>query len=211
VRRAALVALALASIGAAARALPPPILEIDAEQRLMVGRLAAVLDEETVARQLESGLTTTFFFRVEAAGRVLGGARVDVRYDLWDEVFEVAALGAGGRGERATLAGRAALEAWWSGLELVVAERGSLGASAPRELVLALEVVPFSASEQDDAQRWFARSFGDSAASAGPRVTDPAERRGDSLEKVLGVLMATSIRGSALYTTRWAVAVTGGR
>ena len=59
--------------------------------------------------------------------------------------------------------------------------------------------------------RWFVRSFGDRATGAGPQVTDPAERRGDSLEKVLGVLMATSIRSSALYTTRWAVAVTGGQ
>lgn len=210
-RRAALIALTLASVCAAARAVPPPRVVIDAEQRLVVGKLVAILDEDAVARQLESGLTTTFFFRIEAAGQVLGGARVDVRYDLWDEVFEVAAVGADLRGERATLAGRAALAAWWSGLELVVAERDSLAAPRPRELVLALEVVPFSASEQDDAQRWFVRSFGESATKTGPQVTDPAERRGDSLEKVLGVLMATSIRSSALYTTRWAVAVTKGQ
>jgi hypothetical protein len=211
VRRAALVALMLASLCGAARAVTPPQVTVDAGQRLVAGALPSVLDEAAVARQLESGLTTTFVFRVEVAGRLLGGARVDVRYDLWNEVFEVAVVGADGRGERATLAGRAALQTWWSGLELVVADRGSLTAAGPRELVLALEVVPFSASEQDDAQRWFVRSFGDRATGAGPQVTDPAERRGDSLEKVLGVLMATSIRSSALYTTRWAVAVTGGR
>jgi len=211
VRRAALVALTLASVCGAARALPPPGVSLDAGQRLVVGRLAAILAEEAVARQLESGLTTTFVFRAEVAGRVLGGARVDVRYDLWDEVFEVVAVGADGRGERVALAGRKALETWWSGLELVVAERGSLTPPGPRELVLALEVIPFSASEQDDAQRWFVRSFGATATSDGPQVTDPAERRGDSLEKVLGVLMATSIQGSALYSARWAVAVTGGR
>jgi len=211
VRRGVLVALALASLCAAARAAPPPGVSLDAGQRLVAGRLAAVLAEEAVARQLESGLTTTFVFRVEVTGRVLGGARVDVRYDLWDEAFEVVTVGADGRGERVTLAGRAALATWWSSLELVVAERGAVGAPAPRELVLALEVVPFSASEQDDAQRWFVRSFGATATSDGPQVTDPAERRGDSLEKVLGVLMATSIRSSALYTTRWAVAVTKGQ
>jgi hypothetical protein len=211
VRRAALVALTLASVCTAARAAPPPGVSLDTEQRLVVGRLAAILAEEAVARQLESGLTTTFVFRAEVAGRVLGGARVDVRYDLWDEVFQVVAVGADGRGKRATLAGRAALETWWSSLELVVAERASSAALMPRELVLALEVIPFSASEQDDAQRWFVRSFGATATRDGPQVTDPAERRGDSLEKVLGVLMATSIRGSALYSARWAVAVTGGR
>jgi hypothetical protein len=211
VRRAALVALTLASVCTAARAAPPPGVSLDAGQRLVVGRLAAILAEEAVARQLQSGLTTTFVFRAEVAGRVLGGARVDVRYDLWDEVFEVVAVGADGRGERATLAGRAALETWWSSLELVVAERASSAALMPRELVLALEVIPFSASEQDDAQRWFVRSFGATGTRDGPQVTDPAERRGDSLEKVLGVLMATSIRGSALYSARWAVAVTGGR
>jgi hypothetical protein len=211
VRRAALVALTLASVCATARAVPPPRLAIGAEQQLVVGRLAAILDEEAVARQLESGLTTTFVFRLEISGRALGGARVDVRYDLWDEVFEVVAVGADGRGERVTLAGRAALETWWSGLELVVAHQGSLAALRSREFVLALEVVPFSASEQDDAQRWFVRSFGATATRERFQVTDQAERRGDSLEKVLGVLMATSIRGSALYTARWAVTVTGGR
>jgi len=211
VRRAALVALTLASLCSAAHAVTPPRVTIDAGQRLVAGRLAAVLDEQAVARQLESGLTTTFVFRVEVAGRLLGGARVDVRYDLWDEVFEVVAVGADGRGERMALAGRKALETWWSGLELVVAEQTSPGTLVPRELVLALEVIPFSASEQDDAQRWFVRSFGATATSDGPQVTDPAERRGDPLEKVLGVLMATSIRGSALYSARWAVAVTGGR
>lgn len=210
-RRVALVALTLALLCAAARAAPPPGVSLDAEQRLVVGRLAAILAEEAVARQLESGLTTTFVFRAEVAGRVLGGARVDVRYNLWDEVFAVVAVGADGRGERVALAGRKALETWWSGLELVIAEPGSLAVAPPRDLVLALEVIPFSASEQDDAQRWFVRSFGDRATGAGPQVTDPAERRGDSLEKVLGVLMATSIQGSALYSARWAVAVTGGR
>jgi hypothetical protein len=211
VRRAALVALTLTSICSAARAIPPPRLAIDGEQRLVVGRLTAILGEEAVARQLESGLTTTFVFRVEVAGKVLGGARVDVRYDLWDEVFEVVVVGADGRGERLALFGRGALETWWSELELVVAGRGSLTALRSREFVLALEVVPFSASEQDDAQRWFVRSFGESATRTGRQVTDAAERRGDPLEKVLGVLMATSIRGSALYTARWVVTVTGGR
>jgi hypothetical protein len=206
-----LVALALASVCAAASAGSPPSIAIDAKHRLVVGRLAPILAEEAVSRQLQSGLTTTFVFRAEAGGRQLGGARVDLRYDLWDEVFEVVAVGADGRGERVTLAGRAALEKWWSSLELVVAEQGSFSAVRSREFVLAVEVVPFSASERDDAQRWFVRSFGASTTRDSFQVTDPAERRGDSLEKVLGVLMATSIRGSALYTARWEVAVTGGQ
>jgi len=212
VSRAALVVLTLASICSAALAVPPPRVAIDAKQRLVIViGSKAILGEEAVARQLESGLTTTFVYRVEVAGRVVGGARVDVRYDLWDEVFEVVVVGADGRGERVRLAGRAALETWWVDLELVVAQQGSLAALRSREFVLALEVVPFSASEQDDAQRWFVRSFGATASREGFKATDPAERRGDSLEKVLGVLMATSIRGSALYTARWAVTVTGGR
>jgi hypothetical protein len=209
VTRTALVGLALVSVAVAARAVPPPNVEIIAHQRLVVRKLGAVLAEETVSRQLESGLTTTFLFRAEVGGRVFGGARVDVRYDLWDEVFEVVAVGSDGHGEHKTLAGREALERWWSNLELVVAERGTLAEPLPREFVLVLEVVPFSASERDDAQRWFVRSFGATAGSDGPRVTDSAERRGDSLEKVLSVLMATSIRSSVLYSARWPVAVPG--
>lgn len=206
----ALVVLsALAAMAAVAA--PPPSLTLDPERGLVLESPAAVLTEEAVSRHLESGLTTSFVFRAEVGGRALGAARVDIRYDLWDEVFDVVAVGTDGRGERARLAGRAALQTWWSHLTLLVAEPGSLSSPPPHVLVLAVEVAPFSASEQDDAQRWFVRSFGATAASGGPRVEDSAEPGGDSLEKVLGVLMATSIRSSALFSARWAVTVAGTR
>jgi len=207
----ALAALAFVSAAVTARAAPAPTIRVDSQHRIVVGRLPAILGEEAVARQLQSGLTTTFVFRVDSGGREFGAARVDVRYDLWDEVFEVVAVGSDGRGERQTLDGRAALEAWWSALELIVGDLSALPAGRSKEVHLALEVVPFSASEQDDAQRWFERSFGATTGSDGARVTDAAEQRGDSLEKVLGVLMATSIRGSVLFSSRWTLPVPTGR
>ncbi len=206
-RRTALVALALVSAAATVRAVPPPTLRVDTQHRIVLGRLPAILGLEAVSRQLESGLTTIFVFRAASGSREVGAARVDVRYDLWDEVFEVLAVGFDGQGDRQTLDGRAALTAWWSTLELSVVDLSTLPGDQPEELRLSLEVVPFSASEQDDAQRWFTRSFGATTGSDGAGVTDAAERRGDSLEKVLAVLMATSIRGSVLYSARWTVAV----
>lgn len=210
-RRATLLSLVLLATASPARATPPPKAVVDAARRVVIADLPPILGEESVSRQLESGLTTTFAFRAEANGRSVGGARVDVRYDLWDEVFEVVAVGFDGRGTRETLAGRDALGRWWCSLELAVADSAVLPEAARHELRLSLDVVPFSASEQDDAQRWFVRSFGATTGHDGSQVTDAADRRGDSLEKVLGVLMATSIRGSVLYSARWAVAVPGDR
>ncbi len=209
-RPAGLAALIVSSLALPVLATPPPRVVIDAARRLVIASLPPVLAEEAVSRQLDSGLTTSFVFRAQLGGRDVGAARVDVRYDLWDEVFEVVAVGSDGRGERRALAGREALEAWWSGLELALVETAALPSPGRDELHLLLEVIPFSASEQDDAQRWFARSFGSPSGGEGATGADAGERRGDSLEKVLGVLMATSIRGSVLFTMRWSVTVPGG-
>ncbi|MCP4898180.1 MAG: hypothetical protein GY906_14500 [bacterium] len=175
--------------------------------KIAITEFPAILEEEEITRQLTSGLTTSFVFRAEVKSESLvGGARVDVRYELWDEVFQVVAVGIDELGERQTLPDIAALKSWWSELSLTVIEREGESATG-KDLRLTLDVVPFSLSEQDDTQRWFSRSFAASQGGASSRIGDAGERSGSSLEKVLGVLMATSIQRSALSTYRWTKSV----
>ncbi|HEV2844344.1 MAG TPA: hypothetical protein VG477_05820, partial [Thermoanaerobaculia bacterium] len=66
-----------------------PVLEGAREGRTLT-RLPPVLAEEEIRKHLETGLTTSFVFQTTSKWpgvRTKGAARVDVRRDLWDEVY----------------------------------------------------------------------------------------------------------------------------
>ena len=84
-------------------------------------------------------------------GRARGGARIDIRYELWDEVWLVTRADTSGRTQRARFASFEQLEAWWRDLRLEVLPP----AASPGPAEVRLRVIPFSQSEQLDAQRWF--------------------------------------------------------
>lgn len=213
-RRAPVAALAAVAllVGAAeplsaqASAADPPALAVDERGYLVLARLPPILADQAVARQLESGLTTSFVVTVELgrprgdAGR--GGARVDVRYELWDEVFEATAIDLAGGVERCAPTSAAELAAWWAGLELPIFDLGGAGAAAG-PVTVTLEVVPFSYSEAADTQRWVADSVSRAQAGGGEGASTSPNDAEDSLTRVLGVLMATSIRRRAVTTRRW--------
>ena len=62
--------------------------------------LPPILAGSEVKEHLTTGLTTTFVLKLtsrDAAGKkIVGAGRVQVRYELWDEVFYVATLGIDG-------------------------------------------------------------------------------------------------------------------
>ena len=74
---------------------------------LALSRLPPVLADPEVRKQLGTGLTTSFVFTATArggpAGKTKGAARVDVRYDLWDEIYIVTRIDGSGRAARVTL------------------------------------------------------------------------------------------------------------
>ncbi len=206
---AAFWALALSSPAAAEQ---PPRVEIDDGGRLVVSGLPPILGNDEVSRHLTSGLTTTFSLRAEIKGRELhGGARIDVRYELWDEIFQVVVVGIDGSGERRDFGDPEALSTWWQELQLAVIEDPGGAVAQGESLAITLEVIPFSQSEQDDTQRWFSRSFAATRGGESARITESGERRGDSLEKVLGVLMATSIQRRAVLRDEWTVTILEGQ
>ena len=122
------------------------------------GRVAAIvlpaslLSDRDVDHQLASGLTTTFLL-VARDGRRRGAARIEIRFDLWDEVWIVRRIEMDGHEDRQRIASRDALEKWWSSPTRLFA------ADADRvSLNMTLTVLPFSAAESEDARRWISRS-----------------------------------------------------
>src|SRR5574341_1005407 len=120
--RPRILAVVVALVSGPAFAAEPPTLTVVAGGLLTVGRLPPVLAEATVARHLDTGLTTVFQLTVEGRGGATfrGAAQVSVRYDLWDEVYRAEPLDTGGEGPITTLPTRDALQQCWLSLVLSV-------------------------------------------------------------------------------------------
>lgn len=144
----------------------------------------SVLQDKTVKKQLGSGLTTTFLLIVRQRG-VVSGARIEVRYDLWDEVWIVRRVEFDGKIDRQRIASADALEKWW--LTPV-----RLFASNADRVVLQLDlnVLPFSAAEEDDARQWITKSGGVGTGTGGGLVD---------------ALIGTTISAKPITSFRWNV------
>jgi hypothetical protein len=176
---------------------------------LALTRLPPILAEEEVKKQLGTGLTTTLLFTAEARGasgaKVAGAARVDIRYDLWDEVYLVSRVDGSGRLERANFPSFERLADWWRGARLLLI-RAPAEAGAQR-VEVRLRIIPFSQSEQRDTQRWFSQALsGEKSGSAGA-VSDAVQDQPESFSQVINLLMATSIGRPALLEYVWKLAV----
>lgn len=206
------VALAVAVPTAAASTVEPRLVR-EPDGGLALERLPPVLAEEDVARSLRSGLTTTVVVRVElltAAGAVAGGARIEVRFEPWDETYLTLVVGIDGRPGRAELADAEALAAWWRELRLRVVEAVSAStvtsapAAAPARV--ELDVLPFSQAERDDTQRWFSEALEGSGSTAAEAVGETASE-GGGLRRAVQLLVATSIQRGAIASRSWRLPV----
>ncbi len=110
---------------------------------------ASLLMDAAVRKQLGSGLTTTFLLivRQRETGTV-SGARIEIRYDLWDEVWIVRKIEFDRREERQRIISREGLERWWrTPLRVLQTTRDRVA------LQIDLNVLPFSAAEEEDARQ----------------------------------------------------------
>ncbi len=196
-----LVAVVLAPALGATEA---PRLELDAEGRLVLAGLPPILADDGVKEHLKSGLTTSIYFR---PGKLAGGARVDIRYDLWDEVFVLTAAGRGERIERARASTFDQLLEWWQALRLVLLDGARLEPPWPARLRVTADVVPFSAAEQDDARRWFSESIDEQRRSGTSEVGRSGEKSSETLSRTFNLLLATSIRRRSLASYPWTLTV----
>lgn len=209
------VALAAAALlpgtSATAAEATAPALERAADGRLRLAALPPVLDRPAVREQLASGLTTSFVLELREPGLLaatVGAARVDVRYELWDEVYLITAAGADGARRHLRFADLPALAAWWRRPGLVLAPEIAGGRQPLR---LRLRVIPFSASEQRDAQAWLTESLAEPRGGAAERTDDAAEEAGRPLDQLFRVLLATSIARGTLIEEEWEVALPAAR
>lgn len=174
---------------------------------LLLAHLPPVLADEEVREQLDSGLTTTFLFELRTRGlgrSPVGAARVEVRYELWDEEYLLTARGAEGEVVRRRLRSFAALAGWWAEPGLVLTPETVDGA-----LWLDLAVIPFSRSEEEDAQEWLSESLAapPSGQGAAEGATDTAEKGFRPLDRLFRVLLATSIARRSSQRYGWQVDV----
>ena len=205
-RLALLLVLGLAA-PAVVEAASGPYWSVGRDGNLVVSGLPDVLSRREVRPHLTTGLTTTFLVRVTASDetgrKVKGAGRADVRWELWDEVYLTAALGAAGRARSDSLPSFDRLVAWWRGLEIPVA--AGLSPGARWRVKVEVSVVPFSRSEQRDTQRWFSDTLGEGERPSPRPPSSGGEREADrpALNGLLDLLIVTSIKRPNLATYVW--------
>ncbi len=209
--RWALALLFLASpLGAGAA--QAPAIEA-AHEGLILSRLPTILGEAEVHKQLGTGLTTSFVFETTArdarGAKTKGGARIDVRYELWDEVYIVTRVDASGRAQKTTLPSFEKLGEWWREARLVVIRPPAAGRAIGVQV--RLRVIPFSQAEQLDAQRWFSQALSAEKSGSAGALSEAVEDQPESFNQVLGLLMATSIGRPALLEYQWNLPISAGK
>ncbi len=147
----------------------------------------SILSDRAVRKQLATGLTATFI--LEARNRLANsvtGARLEIRYDLWDEVWLVRRIEFDRKPEQQRIASLEALEKWW---RIPLRVMATNAASVP--LQLDLTVLPFSAAEREDARQWISKSGGVGTAGGGGGLVD--------------ALIGTTITAKPIFSQRWNV------
>ncbi len=188
-----------------------PTFELDSDGVLSLIALPEVLSRREVRSHLDSGLTTSFVvvgkIRDDAGREVRGAGKVEIRYELWDEVYLVRITGIGGARRLVSARTFEELQGIWRGLRLPLARVRSLARSAaPWRVALNLSVVPFSQSEQREAQRWFSDSIAARAPAApSPPSPDPREPASSASGGVLDLFLGTSIQRRSLVRYDWTV------
>jgi hypothetical protein len=174
---------------------PPPRAALTKSGAIELAVSADVLASAEVKKQLRSGLTTAFMINVSSGG-VDGGARIEIRYDLWNEKYVIHTIDVSGREQTASAANDEDLAHWWRQTPPLVL--GHSGRDAT--MSVRLRVLPFSAREQEETQRWLSRSLDD-----GRDRDSPSEKQTNA--KLLEIIMGTSIKRRPILEYRWTVPV----
>ena len=191
----------LLAIALGARAASPPVARVRGDGMLVVTLPVEILAQREVRKQLGSGLTSTFLVTAVAGDRK-GAARIEVRYEPWEEVYFVTTRGMDAVAQRARFASLERLTDWWRSAALAVLPRPT----PANGVQVTLEVLPFSIEEQKETQRWLTRSLGEAHRGEAMDDSEAAGRSGAG--SVLDVLIGTSIQRRPIVRHRWSVAVT---
>ncbi|MCB1053013.1 MAG: hypothetical protein KDC71_20595 [Acidobacteria bacterium] len=153
------------------------------------------MQEQVLLENLKSGLTTTFEYRVtvQQGGKArMTGAILEVRYELWDEVFLLRRLKLDGTGDELQFKDIAALTAWFHQVQIF---QLSDPITANDLLVeVQLRIIPFSEKEQAETLKWVNQGVG--APGTRNNVSQPGNR-------VFTMIMGNSIRRETLLEYQW--------
>jgi hypothetical protein len=178
-------ALALLLVPAIAHAAPKATFAAQPGRVVAAVLPASLLAEKEIARHIASGLTTTFVLIAQQRdAKRRGAAQLEIRFDLWDEVWLVRRIDVDGKDERQRIASRAELEKWWTApVRLFVA------ASDRVALNVTLSVLPFSAAEEEDVRQWISKSGGVTDVSGG--------------SPLVAALIGTTLSAKPIRSYRW--------
>jgi hypothetical protein len=194
--RSALIRLLLAALLLGALAAPEiPRARVNRAGELEVAIPSLPLLNKEVRRQLTSGLTTVLVIRIDEGVR--GAARAEIRYDLWDEKYLVTTISFDGRRDQHAFADHEKLVHWWRATAFRVARPTRV---TDQPVLVRLEVLPFSAREAAEAQRWFSDSVG---AERKRESGDPQTSSGALLDAIIG----TSVQRRPILEYRWRVKI----
>jgi hypothetical protein len=201
--------LALVLAAPSLRAAGRPAVALGKDRLLVVSALPGILTEPSVKPHLSTGLTTSLVVEVTASdgrgSKVRGGGKIDVRYELWDEVFLVTRTDAAGRGRRESLPSFERLEEWWRKLEIAALSTAGLDPGGNWDVKVRVSVIPFSQSEQREAQRWFSDSIGEARREESAEPGEVPVESPDRLSEALDLLIATSIKRRSIASYAWTV------
>jgi hypothetical protein len=155
-----------------------PVITVNGDH-LLVALPESVLKDSRVRSRLDSALTTTFIVKTSRGA----ASRIEIRYDLWDEVYHVRR----NSGPQQQIA-RTSLESWWR----APIDAGRL--TAAHAIDVELIVLPFSAAEESDARQWLSKSGGAGAPSADP-------------SSIVDVLIGTTLSARPVVSFRWSIEV----
>jgi hypothetical protein len=183
--RAALLLILVAGVAAAQQHQPTILLSDD---RVLVALPDYVLKDRGVHARLQSALTTTFILKARVRGAKSESiARIEIRYDLWDEIYRVTRTGRNRAAPQ--LIAKALLEQWWH-TPIEIARLGGNRATIDIELV----VLPFSSAEESDAREWLSKSGG---------ARDPSS----DAKSVVDVLIGTTLNARPIVSYNWSAEV----
>jgi hypothetical protein len=195
-----LAAAALLAAGPASADTARPRCACDPRGRCTVSELPPMVSDREVRRYLESGLTTSLVLTLSgkdrASARHKSAARIDVRFEPWEEMFFVWIADAGGRPRSESVA-PAALARWWQDLQLSFVLGGPPQGAARVEV----DLIPFSEEEEADTRRWYAEALR-------PAVPSSASGDATALTPVFDALTLTSIKRHGVLRFSWSSSVT---
>jgi hypothetical protein len=188
----------------------PPRISCEAGGECVLSRLPPLLSGSEVRGYLRSGLTTTLALSVSAKGengrRLAATARIDVRFEPWEEVFFVELSRTGFTANGARLISEEALRRHWADLRLEL----PLGERPKGRVSVELNLFPFSEDDEADTRRSYAETL--RAERLRPAVTDEGkEAKGndgpDLVGELLDTLTLTSIKRHGVRRLSWSVPI----